>query len=510
MCIRDSINAEYGAHRAEIMSMKRARESGSEWREREAPAPIDPNKECGKLFLGGTDSNTTKDEIRGWFEPHCPKELIGEIILLPSKHCSFVTIRGALRAAACQAAVDGTKTKQGKKVRIRFAKDKCKLWVGRIPPTVTNEQLRDAFAQWGEVSGAWVAADGRGKSLQHGWVSFDQARAAEQCLAQCSNQLFVLDDRGAPLIVRPFEKVDPLGMKGSHSTTAAPISPRLVQPNSEEGAVLAKFISVDKAHLDQVYELKKQKLASFELISNEAQAMFATMQMQKQERERQEYLALQQQQMAQRHYHQVNAYTPPAPSHHPQSQPYQQPYHPQSQPYQQQRAIPGPPQQQSQPYQPPQSQPYQSQPYQSGQSQPYQPPQSQPYQSGQSQPYQPGQSQPYQPGQSQPYQPGQSQPYQQQPSYQQTPIPAPPQPPSPMGDPSRLHPPPYTNHQGGAPQHPNQVSMHHHQSQPVYREQPQQHQPHQHQPHQHQPAHRHPVPGEPVGRPNPHYPYTSR
>ncbi len=60
---------------------------------------------------------------------------------------------------------------------------KNKLYVGNLPYTMTTDQLRDLFAEFGEVSDAIVISDRHsGRSKGFGFVEFASEEAAQKAI----------------------------------------------------------------------------------------------------------------------------------------------------------------------------------------------------------------------------------------------------------------------------------------------------------------------------------------
>ena len=69
-----------------------------------------------------------------------------------------------------------------------------KLFVGNLPYTTNDDQLREHFAQWGEVTSATVIMDrATGRSKGFGFVEYDNDAAADDAIAK--SETMELDGR---------------------------------------------------------------------------------------------------------------------------------------------------------------------------------------------------------------------------------------------------------------------------------------------------------------------------
>jgi RNA recognition motif-containing protein len=60
-----------------------------------------------------------------------------------------------------------------------------KLFVGNLPYTTNDDQLREHFAQWGEVASATVIMDrATGRSKGFGFVEYNEDSAADEAIAK--------------------------------------------------------------------------------------------------------------------------------------------------------------------------------------------------------------------------------------------------------------------------------------------------------------------------------------
>jgi len=67
--------------------------------------------------------------------------------------------------------------------------DKKKLYVGNLPWTMTNDSLKDLFAQYGEISEAIIIMDRySGRSKGFGFVTFVNDADAEKAVAEMAEK----------------------------------------------------------------------------------------------------------------------------------------------------------------------------------------------------------------------------------------------------------------------------------------------------------------------------------
>ena len=229
-----------------------------------------------------------QEELRALFEPHCPSG-IADVHLQSGKGFAFVTpaehheaMKAQVRtpqiadlfligARILQREIDGQVTKSGAWLRIRFSTSKSKVWVGQIPPMVSNEQLQEAFSTFGVVDEAWVACDDHGSSKGHGWVVFQRKHCAAHAIAKCTEGMFLLGEAPRPIRVREYRDLDPLGVKGSGQRQQELLHPRFPQPGSPEVEMASKWRSIDLAEDEAKREIAEKFEKAREMMLNEEQ-----------------------------------------------------------------------------------------------------------------------------------------------------------------------------------------------------------------------------------------------
>ncbi|MEK7633937.1 MAG: RNA-binding protein [Patescibacteria group bacterium] len=95
--------------------------------------------------------------------------------------------------------------------------DNKKLYVGNLPWTLTNDSLKEMFAQFGEVTEAVIITDRMsGRSKGFGFVTF----ATEEAAAAATQQMNEKEIEGRKIVVnvaRPREERRPGGGGGFRS-----------------------------------------------------------------------------------------------------------------------------------------------------------------------------------------------------------------------------------------------------------------------------------------------------
>jgi RNA recognition motif-containing protein len=95
--------------------------------------------------------------------------------------------------------------------------DNKKLYVGNLPWTITNDSLKEMFAQFGEITEAIIITDRMsGRSKGFGFVTF----ATEEAAAAAIQQMHEKDIEGRKIVVnvaRPREERRPGGGGGFRS-----------------------------------------------------------------------------------------------------------------------------------------------------------------------------------------------------------------------------------------------------------------------------------------------------
>jgi RNA recognition motif-containing protein len=80
---------------------------------------------------------------------------------------------------SCSSRIIGLLTPRG----VIILEDKKKLYVGNLPYSVTSEELKNIFSEFGDIADAVVITDrGSGRSKGFGFVEFATEEAAQKAL----------------------------------------------------------------------------------------------------------------------------------------------------------------------------------------------------------------------------------------------------------------------------------------------------------------------------------------
>ncbi|OMJ89818.1 hypothetical protein SteCoe_7997 [Stentor coeruleus] len=154
---------------------------------------------CRKLFIGGLASHTTRESLKSHFEKF---GLVQDSILMVDKvsgrsRCfGFITMQDP---QAIDTILSQTQYLDGKKVDCKRAVPReqshpqgsssapsfktNKMFVGGLPPDVTNENFRAFFEQFGEIEDSVVILDKEtGRPRGFGFVTFTSEDTADKVL----------------------------------------------------------------------------------------------------------------------------------------------------------------------------------------------------------------------------------------------------------------------------------------------------------------------------------------
>ncbi|KAA6386536.1 MAG: hypothetical protein EZS28_017935, partial [Streblomastix strix] len=146
-----------------------------------------------KLFIGHLPANTEESEIRTVFEK------IGHIVSITpildkvtglSKQCAFVQYANYDDAQKAIDTLDGTQCfincKSG--IIVNFANDQLfkmnssKLFIGMLPYTTNEEQIREWFSPFGHIVQCEILTNQNGESKFCGFITFSSRVEAEAAL----------------------------------------------------------------------------------------------------------------------------------------------------------------------------------------------------------------------------------------------------------------------------------------------------------------------------------------
>jgi len=236
-----------------------------------------------KLFVGNLSPDVTEDDLRREFGRYGE---ISECMLQQPKEDGgsrawFAFIRFDYRANAERAKRElHGKSLKNREVDIRWAHSNSTLWVGDLSPAVTNELLREAFAQWGEVERAVVVTDVLSrKSKGYGFVEFASRRIALDVLRSVQDHLFLLTGSPRPVrveLARMEDDLDGLSEKDAKRSYPRNLEyqrnlelqtpPHFAQPNTLEFDFAVKWRELvmtqkaEKERLKQVHQKEQEDL----------------------------------------------------------------------------------------------------------------------------------------------------------------------------------------------------------------------------------------------------------
>lgn len=64
-----------------------------------------------------------------------------------------------------------------------------KIYVGNLPYSVTDEELKEHFGQYGDIQEVKIITDFEGRSKGFGFITFEEQTAAQESLASDGNEL---------------------------------------------------------------------------------------------------------------------------------------------------------------------------------------------------------------------------------------------------------------------------------------------------------------------------------
>lgn len=125
-----------------------------------------------------------------------------------SRGFAMVRMRGTISAGRAKAALDGTRLPRPGcsigPIKVRFAIDRATIIVHDLGPNVKTPELREAFAQFGNVIDCRVERDPPelgGRSKGFGFVEFAKRAIAARVHQLCNQNLFLLSSSPVPLRV---------------------------------------------------------------------------------------------------------------------------------------------------------------------------------------------------------------------------------------------------------------------------------------------------------------------
>jgi len=236
-----------------------------------------------RLFVGNLSSDVTEEDLRREFGRYGE---ISECMLQQPKedagsraHFAFIKFDYRANAERAKRELHG-KSLKSREIDIRWAHSNSTLWVGDLSPAVTNELLREAFAQWGEVERAVVVTDVLSrKSKGYGFVEFASRRIALDVLRSVQDHLFLLTGSPRPVRVELAcmeDDLDGLSEKDAKRTYPRNLEyqrnlelqtpPHFAQPSTLEFDFAVKWRELvmtqkaEKERLKQVHQKEQEEL----------------------------------------------------------------------------------------------------------------------------------------------------------------------------------------------------------------------------------------------------------
>eukprot|EP00033_Pygsuia_biforma_P002364 GCRY01002615.1.p1 GENE.GCRY01002615.1~~GCRY01002615.1.p1 ORF type:complete len:423 (+),score=45.35 GCRY01002615.1:150-1418(+) len=152
-----------------------------------------------KLFVANIKPTTTADDLRELFSQYGEIRDI-HVTAKGSTPFAFVALDYPFNADKAKAELDGCDF-QGRPLSIRIATSNSCVWVGNISQLVSDELLKDAFSQFGDILSAHIAIDGAGHHLGYGFVDFVKRHDALTCIKSCEEFPFLLTQSPKPVRV---------------------------------------------------------------------------------------------------------------------------------------------------------------------------------------------------------------------------------------------------------------------------------------------------------------------
>ncbi|XVF61400.1 hypothetical protein PTKIN_Ptkin08bG0126600 [Pterospermum kingtungense] len=142
-----------------------------------------------KLFVGAISAETNEATLKEHFNKYGD---VKNVLIIPHKLIGFVTFSDSLMA---KNALQEEHIILGKKVDVKPAKPRAqtgnrKIFVGGLPPTITEEEFKEYFGTYGTITDAVVIYDKESHRFRgFGFVTFDSEEAAENVLQKNYHEL---------------------------------------------------------------------------------------------------------------------------------------------------------------------------------------------------------------------------------------------------------------------------------------------------------------------------------
>ncbi|XP_070620584.1 splicing factor, proline- and glutamine-rich isoform X2 [Erythrolamprus reginae] len=213
-----------------------------------------------RLFVGNLPADITEDEFKRLFAKYGEP---GEVFINKGKGFGFIKLESRALAEIAKAELDDIPMR-GRQLRVRFATHAAALSIRNLAPSVSNELLDEAFAQFGPIERAIVIVDDRGRSTGKGIVEFASKPAARKAFERCTEGVFLLTTTPRPVIVEPLEQLDDedglpekLAQKNPMYQKERETPPRFAQPGSFEYEYSQRWKSLDEMEKQQRDQVEK-------------------------------------------------------------------------------------------------------------------------------------------------------------------------------------------------------------------------------------------------------------
>jgi len=173
----------------------------------------------------------------------------------------FVEFESAGAAQAAKRALEYMPSIHDHALKVRWALGRAVLLVSDLSENVKQDELREAFKQWGDVLSCRVvhaSAEEGGKSLGYGYVEYVQRSIAVKVQQLLSDNLFIIGNAPQPVRVdfacASANRVDPVVIEDS--------TPHFAQQGTLEYDFALKWRELSIAHTseqEQLHELQDQE-----------------------------------------------------------------------------------------------------------------------------------------------------------------------------------------------------------------------------------------------------------
>ncbi|KAJ4453698.1 putative RNA-binding protein BRN1 [Paratrimastix pyriformis] len=172
--------------------------------------PVHPPGAC-KLFVGQVPRQMTEQDLKPIFEPFGN---ILEVVVIKdkmsgqSKGCAFVVYSTKAEADNCMAGLHMKVTLPGAAslIQVKYAESggqpaDFKLFVGMLPRTASEEDVRPVFSQFGSITEIAIIRGPGGESRGYGFVRFQFQHEAQNAI-NTLNGVYQMDGSPSPLVVK--------------------------------------------------------------------------------------------------------------------------------------------------------------------------------------------------------------------------------------------------------------------------------------------------------------------